>query len=67
MLADDANTETVFSVWRQLGLGQEKVVAELRMLTQHPTLDFEFTDGIKVPHLWTALRAITFEKVANRR
>ena len=55
------------ALWRRLGLGREKVRAEMEEVAQYGGDDFEFTDGLATPHLWTALRPLTFQKTSNRR
>jgi hypothetical protein len=49
-------------------LGQEKVLIDLHKLSKHPNSNFEYgADGRNIPHLFQALRAVSFGKTSNRR
>ena len=61
-----ANGEAAKQEWRGLGLGRAAVLADL-MKVRESDGEFDFTDGLLIPHLWTALRAVTFPKTSNRR
>jgi hypothetical protein len=61
------NAAAAQAAWSWLGLGSEAVRADLRKVISHANLAFDFTNGRAVPHLWTALRAISFGKTSNRR
>lgn len=48
------------------GLRSGAVVVELQRVAAHPNLSFDFTNGVSVPHLWTALRRVSHPKTSNR-
>jgi hypothetical protein len=64
----DADSAEVKRWWSRMGLGAEAVVIELRRIAQHPNSNFDFgNDGRHIPHLFSALRLVSFGKTSNRR
>ena len=51
----------------KLRVDEDKSMAELRKIAMHGSLDFDFTDGLNLPHLWTALRPVTFALTSWRK
>jgi hypothetical protein len=66
LLGVETNQVAAKEQWRRLGLGRAAVLADLKKV-RDSSGDFDFTDGLLIPHLWTALRPITFGKTSNRR
>jgi hypothetical protein len=54
-------------LWEKWGLGRGKVRQQLEMVALSPIDEFDFTDGLLIPHLWQALRVVTFPNTSNRR